>query len=157
MMGSSTIKLLLDLNRRFYTDFSVSFTATRRRIQPGVRRVLSDLTDSPADTWLDLGCGSGSLAVEWLQIGRRSAYLGLDFSTSLLQEAAQAVSALPGHERVSFAQADLSKPGWIGKIPPNIGGVLCFAVLHHLPSWNLRSRLVQQVSDLLPSGGRVFL
>src|SRR5512146_1469291 len=95
-MDTSTAVFLLDLNRRFYTEFGESFAATRRRTQPGVQRVLSGLPDLPGETWLDLGCGSGSLAVEWLRRGRQSAYLGIDFSSTLIDEADRAVAALPG-------------------------------------------------------------
>jgi SAM-dependent methyltransferase len=119
--------------------------------------VLSGLPDSPADTWLDLGCGSGALAVEWLQAGRQSAYFGVDFSKSLLEEAELAVSSLPGHERVSFSQVDLASPDWTRRLPGGFTGVLSFAVLHHLPSQEMRRRLVREVSNLLPPGGRFFL
>jgi tRNA (uracil-5-)-methyltransferase TRM9 len=152
-MKPDTIKSLFELNRRFYADFSSSFAATRRRIQPGVRRILDWLPDSPADIWLDLGCGSGALAVEWLRAGRQSHYLGVDFSDSLLAEAERAISALPGHEKIAFAPANLINPGWAGEQPGPFRGILCFAVLHHLPSWKVRERLMEQVADLLPTGG----
>lgn len=152
-MKPATVKSLFELNRRFYSDFSGSFAATRRRIQPGVRRILVELPDSPLDTWLDLGCGSGALAVEWLRAGRQSRYLGVDFSESLLAEAAQEVAALPGHERIIFAPANLVEPGWASGLAGPFRGVLCFAVLHHLPSGEIRQRVIHQVADLLPAGG----
>ncbi len=158
MMDSSTVQFLLDLNRRFYTEFGASFAATRRRMQPGVQRVLHSLPDDPGETWLDLGCGSGSLAVEWLRRGRQSAYLGIDFSGTLIEEAERAVAALlpalPGRERVSFAQANLAGPGWSEGLPGGFAGILSFAVLHHLPSAALRAQVLRQAASLLPSGGQ---
>ena len=42
-MDSTTAARLIELNRDFYTRFGDSFSATRHRIQPGVRRVLEML------------------------------------------------------------------------------------------------------------------
>jgi SAM-dependent methyltransferase len=156
-MEPATVQFLLDLNYRFYTDFGSSFAATRRRIQPGVRRVLAGLPDSPGDCWLDLGCGSGALALEWLRAGRQSAYLGMDFSSTLLEEASKAVAALPNRQNVSFFPGSLAEPGWtarLGEIQHRpLAGMLCFAVLHHLPSCALRRQVMRQAAGLLPGGG----
>ena len=66
-MEPSTTTRLIELNRQFYTVFGPAFAATRRRIQEGVRRALGSLPIQ-GGTWLDVGCGSGSLAVEWLRL-----------------------------------------------------------------------------------------
>lgn len=152
-MHPSTCALLVDLNRRFYAEFGAAFAATRRRIQPGVRRALERLPDAPGERWLDLGCGSGSLATEWLHTGRLSSYLGLDFSGPLLAEARQAVEGLPGAERVSFAPADLGSPAWADGLGGDFRGALAFAVLHHIPGTTNRERLLSQVRGLLAPGG----
>ncbi|NMB89013.1 MAG: class I SAM-dependent methyltransferase [Chloroflexi bacterium] len=153
-MTPATIALLIELNRRFYQDFGAAFAATRRRIQPGIRRVLAGL---PAHgRWLDLGCGSGALAAEWAHQGRRGLYRGLDFSPVLIEAARQAGAGgeHPGLE-IDFAPADLGRPDWpaaAGEGP--FDGVLAFAVLHHLPSMALRRRILEQVRTLLGPGGR---
>ena len=150
-MNPETAARLIALNARFYTTFGPSFAATRRRVQPGVLRVLDALPDQ--GRWLDLGCGPGSLAAEWLRRGRQSAYLGLDFSETLLAEARAAVSRLAGSERVTFVAADLSTDAWADGLPPGFSGALSFAALHHLPSRAMRERVLRQVSDLLLPGG----
>jgi tRNA (uracil-5-)-methyltransferase TRM9 len=151
-MDSRTAAALIDLNRRFYSEFGPAFAATRQRIQNGVRRVLGQIPDE--GDWLDIGCGSGALAVEWLRQRRQSSYLGLDFSTQLLDEARRAVDGLPGSQHVRFAVADLADPEWAADLPPGgFRGVLAFAVLHHLPSAGLRQRLLEQVHALLAPGG----
>ena len=68
---------LIDLNRQFYQTFALQFSATRGRIQPGVRRVLGDLP-LHADV-LDLGCGNGGLARELARQGYTGAYAGPGF------------------------------------------------------------------------------
>ena len=147
-MDAHTVATLLEINRRFYSQFGPAFAATRRRIQGGVRGVLADLPDE--GTWLDLGCGSGALGEEWLRRGRSSAYLGLDFSAELLQEA----QAAAGSERVRYLQADLSDAAWAQPhAAGSFRGALAFAVLHHLPSQALRLQILRQVHNLLQPGG----
>lgn len=153
-MNQATVQYLIDLNRRFYTQFGSSFASTRRRIQPGVRKVLTGLPDLAGEQWLDLGCGSGNLAVEWLRAARQSTYCGMDFSAALLDEARRSVASLPHPERAVFLQADLAKPGWKEDLDGPFAGVLSFAVLHHLPSAALRQQVLRQVAELLPTGGR---
>jgi SAM-dependent methyltransferase len=155
-MQASTAARLLSLNRQFYQTFGQAFAETRRRIQPGVRRILEIIPAS--GRWLDLGCGPGALAVEWARPGqfrRQGEYLGVDFSPQLLQEARQAVRAVatPGLQ-IHFLPADLSIPGW-EKVSPGqlFDGVLAFAVLHHLPGAGLRQQVLRQVHELLAPGG----
>jgi tRNA (uracil-5-)-methyltransferase TRM9 len=171
-MDPAVVSHLIDLNRRFYEQFGPAFAATRRRVQDGVRRALADLSDDPACTWLDLGCGAGALAALWLRSGRRSGYLGLDFSVALLAEARQAVAAQtvadgppaeqaapgdapPNQARITFRQADLSDPRWadgLDALGEPFGGALAFAVFHHLPSSALRLAVLRRLRGLLPVG-----
>lgn len=152
-----TTARLLDLNREFYQNFAGAFASTRRRIQPGVRRVLSTL--DLEGNWLDLGCGSGALALEWSAEFRRrgcmrGSYLGLDFSAGLLAEAREGLPALPAGLEIDFRQADLSDPGWVDTAAGrDFRGVLAFAVLHHLPGEELRVAILKAVRGLLPPGG----
>ena len=59
-MQENVIQQLLDINFQFYQTFGEAFAATRRRVQPGIRKVLERIPDK--GKWLDLGCGSGGLA-----------------------------------------------------------------------------------------------
>ena len=93
---------LIELNRQFYTDFGKSFSATRGRVQPGVRRVLDSLNGD--ETILDLGCGNGELARTLARNGHRGAYLGLDFSLPLLTDAESMLEGFPAE----FREADLT-------------------------------------------------
>lgn len=152
-MDSATVFFLLALNRQFYQTFGHSFAETRRRVQPGVRRVLERLP--PEGCWLELGCGSGSLAVEWARQARRGAYLGLDFSPQLLAEARQAVAGRTIQGLLlQFRLVDLSQPAWSVELDQaSFNGVLAFAVLHHLPGQELRRQVLCQVRELLAPGG----
>ena len=152
-MHPETAARLVDLNFEFYQSFAPAFAATRRRIQPGIRRILNQL---PIDgIWLDLGCGSGALAVEWVLRGSTGSYLGLDFSAQLLEEARRALpQKLPDNMKVSFSTVNLFEQNWTEKlIQRSFTGVLAFASLHHLPGVELRTRILHQVHSLLVPGG----
>lgn len=145
---------LIALNREFYETFAGAFAATRRRIQPGIRKILADLPKK--GRWLDLGCGSGALALEWIKQRRKGLYHGLDFSAGLLLAAEKGLEGLdlPKGLRVVFDQADLTSAEWAqGLKPGRYDGILAFAVLHHIPGEEQRLQLIKRVHDLLRPGG----
>ncbi len=161
-VNSATAERLLDLNRRFYSERAVDFSATRLRLQPGVNRLLDRLRGE--ETVLDLGCGNGELARSLSRRGHRGSYLGLDSSQSLLAQAGASSFSFP----VRFASADLSGSDWDHAVRqeapegssssgPPFDVILCFAVLHHLPGASLRSSVLHKVHDLLASDGICML
>ncbi|GAB4485348.1 MAG: hypothetical protein OHK0031_09460 [Anaerolineales bacterium] len=140
---------LIEINRQFYQTFGAAFSATRGRIQPGVRRVMGGLLAEAR--LLDLGCGNGEFARALAAAGFRGEYLGLDFSLPLLQ----AADSQPEGFRAAFRQADLTG-GW------NLseGGwplITCFATLHHIPGLELRLKMLNQARAALAPGGRLIL
>ncbi len=142
---------LLAINRQFYAEFGESFSATRGRIQPGVRRVLDSLKGD--ETTLDLGCGNGGLARALARDGHRGAYLGLDFSLPLLSEAGPA----PEGFRAAFREADLTQLSVIRdqlSVTDTWALITAFAVLHHIPGQNLRLSILKTIHALLAEGGR---
>lgn len=153
-MNAATAERLIEINREFYTRFGEAFSATRHRIQPGVRRALDLLTGDEAI--LDLGCGNGELARELGKRGQRGPYLGVDFSLPLLDDAEVQPSGLSARffqadlTRLSASRAQLAVPdGW--------SVVTAFAVLHHIPSMELRLGILQAVRDLLQKDGLFIL
>jgi len=149
-VDSSTAARLIELNRDFYTHFGDSFSATRQRIQPGVRRVLAMLRGD--ESILDLGCGNGELARELAKRGHRGSYLGVDFSLPLLREA----ESQPENFSAKFMQADLTQLSVISEQLLLIGNwqvVTAFAVLHHIPSHELRLSILRIVRQLLKEDG----
>jgi tRNA (uracil-5-)-methyltransferase TRM9 len=151
-MNLTTIQQLLELNRRFYAEFGPQFSATRQRIQPGVREILSKLDGT--EQILDLGCGNGEIAQVLAQSGFHGTYTGLDFSLPLLEDA----RSITGDFQHSFYTADLTRPGWEGILfPSRFSLITAFAVLHHIPGTNMRQEILQRVHRLLEPAGRFIL
>jgi tRNA (uracil-5-)-methyltransferase TRM9 len=171
-MDSATAARLLKINRDFYDQFGDLFSATRQRIQPGVRRIL-ELLNGDEDI-LDLGCGNGELARVLARRNHHGSYLGLDFSLPLLKNAESQPETFP----IKFLQADLTSD-WDSILRPersrgssrsmlfrpyrdqakSKGGyiydiVFCFAVLHHIPGFELRLEILKKIRALLKSEGR---
>lgn len=141
---------LIELNRHFYTDFGEPFSATRGRIQPGVRCIIDMLSGD--ETILDLGCGNGELARTLARGGHRGAYLGLDFSLPLLADA----ESVPEGFSAEFREVDLVQLSATDNSLAGMGWSLitAFAVLHHIPSQNLRLEILKTIHELLAPNGR---
>jgi tRNA (uracil-5-)-methyltransferase TRM9 len=148
-MNSSTAARLVEINREFYSRFGDSFSATRRRIQPGVRRVLHMLSGD--ESILDLGCGNGEFARELAKRGHVGVYLGVDFSLPLLRDA----ESQPGAIAAKFVQVDLSQLASSEVLMESgtWGVVTAFAVLHHIPSTEIRLDILRTVRALLAEDG----
>jgi tRNA (uracil-5-)-methyltransferase TRM9 len=149
-MDLATAARLVEINREFYTRFGDSFSATRHRIQPGVRRVLESLNGD--ESILDLGCGNGELARELAQRGHRGPYLGVDFSLPLLREA----EAQPDGFSAKFLTVDLTRISAFSdqlSVQDGWSVITAFAVLHHIPSMELRLNILGAVHPLLKTDG----
>ena len=150
-MNAIIAEQLLELNRRFYTEYGRDFSATRGRLQTGVLRIVDSLRGD--ESILDLGCGNGELARSLSRRGHHGSYLGLDFSLPLLAEAGRAAFAFP----VQFLQADLTRLSTATDRWPLITDryslVFAFAVLHHIPSLELRLEIIQKIRERLRPDG----
>ena len=150
-MNSTTAQRLLKINREFYNRFGDQFSATRQRLQPGVRKILETIQ---ADvSVLDLGCGNGNFLRELSVRGHKAALLGVDFSLPLLRDAESA----PG---VEFREVDLSQLG-VGSgqwaVENSWDVITMFATLHHIPSIEIRLDILNTVRKLLNKDGKFIL
>ena len=153
-MNADVAAHLIAINREFYAQFGESFSATRHRIQPGVRRVLEGLKGD--ESILDLGCGNGELARELAKRGHHSLYLGVDFSLSLLREAEMQSEGFSA----KFLEVDLTRLSAFGhqlSIPGGWSLITAFAVLHHIPSHEIRLELLRTVHGFLADNGKFIL
>jgi len=138
---------LIELNHQFYQTFAGDFSETRQRLQPGVVRAVESIP--PDASLLDLGCGNGHLAAHLHEHGHRGRFVGIDTSPALIEFARQ--QDLPN---AVFFQADLAGANWTDPLEQGqFNVVVCFAVLHHIPSDPLRIRFLQRVRNLLLPDG----
>jgi SAM-dependent methyltransferase len=151
-MEAVTADKLIELNRQFYQTFGGDFSSTRGQLQPGVQRIVENLEGT--ERILDLGCGNGNLARKLAGRGHRGSYTGLDFSLPLLQVAGSDLENLTA----TFLQADVTSTDWDSRlIRSSTDLVVAFAVLHHIPSDEIRLRLLRKVHNLLIPNGRFAL
>ncbi|MGE5378836.1 MAG: class I SAM-dependent methyltransferase [Bacteroidota bacterium] len=153
-MDAATALRLSQINRDFYIHFGAPFSATRHRIQPGVQRVLGRLQGG--ESILDLGCGNGELARALAKRGQHGPYLGLDFSPPLLQDA----ELQPGGFSAKFMEADVTQLPVIREqlsVDGQWSLITAFAVLHHIPSNEIRLAILQTARGLLAENGTFIL
>lgn len=157
-MNRDTAGRLLEINREFYNRFGGSFSATRQRLQAGVKKILESIRGD--ESVLDLGCGNGHFLRELIRRGHTAPLLGLDFSLPLLRDAESA----PG---VEFREVDLTKLSKNSEhlsvisnqplITVHWSLITCFATLHHIPSNEIRLDILRTVKTLLKPNGRFIL
>jgi SAM-dependent methyltransferase len=152
-MDSSTAQRLLEINHEFYNRFGDQFSATRQRLQPGVKKNL-DLIQNDVSV-LDLGCGNGNFLRELIRHGHKGSLLGVDFSLPLLRDAREA--SIPG---VVFRKVDLSQLSMNSDELSVDGGwsvITMFATLHHIPSRKMHLDILQTVRKLIKEDGKFIL
>ncbi|MBK7456442.1 MAG: class I SAM-dependent methyltransferase [Anaerolineales bacterium] len=147
-MNSAATERLLKLNHEFYNRFGESFSATRQRLQPGVKKILETISNDVSV--LDLGCGNGHFLRELSVRGHKAALLGLDFSLPLLRDAESA----PG---VEFREVDLAKLSQWSVDSGQWSVITMFATLHHIPSVEIRLDILKTVRKLLNKDGKFIL
>jgi len=120
------------------------------RLQPGIKKIIPEI---PLDAnILDLGCGNGELAQTLLHQGFHGNYVGLDFSSELLNIAHKRLNReqTSSAGSITFLQRELTSPGWGKSLPlQDFDLILAFAILHHLPGFNLRCQVLVEAGYLL--------
>jgi SAM-dependent methyltransferase len=169
-MQTTVIQQLLEINNTFYQTFGKAFAITRRRVQPGIARCLAEL--EPVGSWLDLGCGGGSVAEAWANTpGRKGRYLGVDFSPVLLDEARKTVQGIQAEDiSIDFCQGDLASMDWwhglddqirslriTRQSPDRFEVISAFAVLHHIPAAEIRRQILEKIHEHLKPNGLFIL
>ena len=119
-------------------DLIVSQIAQQLRLQTG-------------DHLLDLGCGNGALASRLLE--RLNGYVGVDFSTYLLEVAREYFQVDPS---VAFIEADMRDVDRYRHACADINKVLIYGAISYLTR-NETELLLQHLTQQLPKLRRVFV
>jgi SAM-dependent methyltransferase len=150
-MNSDIAKQLIQLNHKFYEQFGDSFSATRQRLQPGVRKILQTIKED--ESVLDLGCGNGHFLNQLFESGHTAPLLGVDFSLPLLRDAGSSLG-------VEFREIQLNQLSEYSEqllITDNWSLITMFATLHHIPSNEIRLDILKTVKRLLKPDGKFIL
>lgn len=125
----------------FY-DFAIA-TFTRERTWR--RRLVELVAPSPDDRILDVGCGTGSLAVE---LARLADVVGVDPDPEVLRRAAR--KAAKAGVGVRFVNGFFSKEALPASWRPT--KIVSSLVLHQTPL-DEKKRIIGAIRDILPPGG----
>ncbi len=147
-MREEVVHLLNRLNRKFYADLAGAFAASRRETEPGLERILAQV--SPGARVLDLGCGQGRVAA---LLPEGCDYVGMDFSAEML---AQFQSVKAG-VTIRFVVGDLLDPAWPTLVANHYDWIVMRAVLQHIPGLAQRQEVLKRAAGLLAPQGRLLL
>lgn len=145
-MKKSEQQRLLKIVHDNYREIAAQFDVTRKKyIWPELEKVLANL--KAGSSVLDVGCGNGRL-LENL-VGKNVSYLGVDSSEELLELAR---TNYPDHEFKTADILDLTS-----EVKEKFDLVISVAVLHHLPSEELRLQALKQLKLVcVPQGQIIF-
>ncbi|HET6595241.1 MAG TPA: class I SAM-dependent methyltransferase [Anaerolineales bacterium] len=107
----------------------------------------------PANPILDLGCGSGDLAIYLARLGHQ--VLGVDFVESAIQNAREKVASLPDEtaQLLRFQVSDARKPSSLGQM----FGAVFDSGFYHLFGPDQGEQLIEEVAAILEPHGCYYL
>jgi 2-polyprenyl-3-methyl-5-hydroxy-6-metoxy-1,4-benzoquinol methylase len=154
-MDRQLIDQLIAINREFYIKFASAFSETRSSAQTRLDRIVAYIGD--AGKALDIGCGNGRLAERLDREGKRLAYVGVDASPELVAIASARKPQLH-NVAAEFYVGDITQPNWSAPFAHNAFDVaVALAVLHHVPSFDLRCAVLRDIHALLKPDSRLIL
>ena len=135
---------LITQNKETYNAFAKEFSASRDKFW----EELSFLAEHavPDDHVLDIGCGNGRLAP--LILERHATYTGVDNSAGLITEAKRL------NPHITFMEGDALALPFADDM---FDIAYSFAVLHHIPSQELREQFVKEAARVLHPGGTLIV
>jgi tRNA (uracil-5-)-methyltransferase TRM9 len=154
-MKPETAKIINELNTQFYQVNATGFALTRNQAKKGWQSVLKRVPLHRPLQVLDVACGNGLFGVFLAENKVECMYTGIDNSEGLLQSAKQRI---PRYLQPRFIKADISDPAWVASLhQKRFDLVVCFAALHHLPGFELRLRLLQELLEATNPEGMVAI
>jgi ubiquinone/menaquinone biosynthesis C-methylase UbiE len=142
-MKKNYAKSLLEKTRMDYNKIAGVFSKTRDYLPADISTLQKYA--QPNDKILDLGCGNGRLKKLF---GKEINYYGVDFSEELIKIAK---TKYPDGEFLVVDGLNLPFPdNFFDKI-------FCLAVLHHIPSFDIRLKFLKEARRVLKPGGLLIL
>jgi SAM-dependent methyltransferase len=144
-MDKEYTEYLLNKTREDYNLIADEFSRTRQNIWPEIKFLLDKYLFS-GEKVLDLGCGNGRY-FEYLK-EKNVDYFGVDNSDKLIE---LAKNRYPG---VNFQIADAFNLPFSDNF---FDKIVSIAVLHHIPSEELRIKFLKELKRVLKPGGILIL
>ncbi|MEK7167706.1 MAG: class I SAM-dependent methyltransferase, partial [Patescibacteria group bacterium] len=144
---SKLINKILHQTRDIYNAIAGDFSSTRGKWWKGFGNFSQYV--KPGDSVLDLGCGNGRMADIFSD--SQVSYLGLDNSEELIKIARKRFENNP---KVKFEAGDILD---LHLEKGKYSLVLLIAVLHHIPTKELRLKVLRDVFSCLKPGGRLVM
>jgi len=136
-------KQILEGNKKTYNEVAEEFYQTRRKYSPELEELKSYI--KAGEKVLDLGCGTGRLYEIFKD--KNIDYTGIDFSENLIKIAKEKYGD-------RFIVGDILSLPFPDK---NFDSIWSIAVLHHIPSDELRKRVLTEIKRILKPSGRVII
>jgi len=163
-MKQENVNRILSATPKIYNAIASDFSDTRGSSPAGGLWGLGDFAKyaKAGDRILDLGCGNGRMAQLFENMDVE--YLGLDNSEELIEIARDRYmgkmwARFEMCDALTIENCKLSAKGGSalgGKIE-NYNLVLMIAVLHHIPTKELRLKALKNAYDVLQPGGRLII
>lgn len=146
-MKSKVKKNLLKIVRENYQSISDHFSKTREKFpKPELLRLAKEVESK--SKVLDVGCGNGKLVKH---LPENIEYLGLDTNENFIKIASEKYP----NETIQFRFGDCLELNQEPEV--NFDWVFCLAVLHHIPSFDLRVKALKQLRNKVNKEGKIVL
>ena len=134
---------ILEENKQTYNEIAEEFNQTRNKYDSLLDELKKHIKNN--EKVLDLGCGNGRLYQ--LFKGKNINYIGIDFAENLINIA-------KGKYGNYFKTADILNLPFPNE---NFDSVWSVSVLHHIPSAEMRKRVLSEIKRVLRPNGRVVV
>ena len=130
-----------------YEKIAEEFSETRFLLWPELNEFKSYIKEN--DKVMDLGCGNGRLYELFKDLSID--YIGIDQNSTLIKSAKEKWSKA----KAKFKVGDVLNLPDIGK--EKFDAVFLVAILHHIPEYRLRLKILKKAYFLLKPGGYLFM
>lgn len=160
-MDTSTVQQLNEINKKFYKTTAQAFSDSRKYYWQGWREFLPYLENLLGEkekiSVLDVGCGNGrfgNFLVDYLPSIEIN-YTGIDNSKELLEIAERQLKQT--NLNIQLIETDIVETllsgTFLHDLPQQFDVIVLFGVLHHIPTYKLRERLIAELSEKLTDNG----